>query len=437
MKIAVIGAGISGLTAAFRLQQRGHQVEVLEATESAGGRMGSTDVAGFPVELGAHMLLDSYARTRALVDEMGLTETWYEVESGPGGGVLHDHEVSSFSPKSAFEILRYRGLALSGRIRLLLALLQSERYRGELDFFDLSVGDDALDTEDCDTFARRHLGDEAADYIVDTFIRTFHFYGARRMSAKYFEALAVLLLSKAGFQVCALRGHMRSLPDALASHLPVSYTTEVLGVASVASGVEVTSAQRVERYDAVVVATPAEVALPMLRAPSAAQRALLEHASSSRTALCVYTVPSALAGSFEGIWIPFVESEIVSGLANNSCFGARRGADTPFSVWLHEEAAEKWWNHADEQILRATAEELGRLFPHYQGHLHPLYLKRWPQALPVYGVGQVSRVRAFWESGQGDGGIWLCGDYLNHPWVEGAVLCGEKVAARLHASASR
>jgi predicted NAD/FAD-dependent oxidoreductase len=39
--------------------------------------------------------------------------------------------------------------------------------------------------------------------------------------------------------------------------------------------------------------------------------------------------------------------------------------------------------------------------------------------------------RKFWENGQGQGGVWLCGDYLNHPWVEGAVRCGEKVAARL------
>ena len=40
--VVVIGAGISGLTAAFRLQQRGLAVEVLEAGERAGGVIGTT-----------------------------------------------------------------------------------------------------------------------------------------------------------------------------------------------------------------------------------------------------------------------------------------------------------------------------------------------------------------------------------------------------------
>lgn len=446
MKIAVVGAGISGLTAAFRLKQLGHQVRVLEADSQPGGRMRSTEVGGFPIDTGAHMLLDSFERTRALVEEVGLGESWYEVEAGPGGGVLHDHELASFSPKSAFDVMRFRGLSLSGRIRLLLAFVESRRYQDELDFFDLSVGDDALDRENCDTFARRRLGDEAADYIVDCFIRTFHFHGARKMSVKYFEALSALMLSERGFRVCALRGHMRSLPEALAARLSVRYGESVSAVssascsladplASPADGVEVVSSHGVERYDAVVLATPAEVALSMLRAPSVAQGTMLECASSSRTALCVYRVPAEIAGTFEGIWVPFVESELISGLANDACIGTQQGADTVFCVWLHEEAALRRWDDSDAQILRAVAEEVERLFPRYRGQLHPLYLKRWLHALPVYGVGQVSRVRAFWEQGQGEGGIWLCGDYLNHPWVEGAVRCGEKVARLLHAGA--
>lgn len=431
MKIAVVGAGIAGLTAAFRLQQAGHDVEVLEGAANPGGRVSSIRKGGFDIDIGAHMLLASFYRTRALVDELGLGSQWFEIESGEGGGVLHDKELTSFSPKSAFDVLRYRGLSLGGRIRLALTLLEARRWRGQLDFFDLSVGDDRLDANDCDTFARRRLGDEATDYVLDSFIRTFHFHGASRMSAKYFEALLALLLAHGEFRPCALRGHMKALPEALAARLTVRYLTPVHAVAREAGSVEVRWAGGSARVDAAIIATPADAVLPMLQPATPAECSLLEHAVSSCTILCVYTLPVELAGDFEGIWVPFRESQIVSGLSNDTSKGGTDGERCVFNVWLHEEAAVGLLQGSDQEIQSAVASELERLFPRYEGHLLPLHVQRWAHALPVYGVGQVTRVQAFWEHGQGQGGVWLCGDYLNHPWVEGAVRCGEKVAARL------
>jgi oxygen-dependent protoporphyrinogen oxidase len=431
MKIAVVGAGIAGLTAAFRLQQAGHDVEVLERAEHPGGRMWSVRAGGFEVDVGAHMLLGSFARTRALVDEMGLGDQWFEIEGGEGGGVLHHHELTSFSPNGAFDVLRYRGLSLGGRIRLALTLFEARRWLGQLDFFDLSIGDDTLDTEDCDTFARRRLGDEATDYILDCFIRTFHFHGAHRMSAKYFEALSALLLSHGEFRPCALRGYMKALPEALAARLPVRYLTAVHSVIRDAGRVEIRWANGAARYDAAVVATPADTVLPLLQSASPAERSLLANAVSSCTALCVYTLPVELAGNFEGVWVPFRESQIVSGLSNDTSKGSTDGKRCVFNVWLHEEAAAPLLKGADQELERVVAGEVERLFPRYAGHFSPIFVQRWAHALPVYGVGQVTRVREFWENGQGCGGVWLCGDYLNHPWVEGAVRCGEKVAARL------
>jgi len=436
VKIAVVGAGISGLTAAFRLQQAGHDVEVFEGSDHPGGRMWSVCADGLEIDVGAHMLLGSFTRTRVLVEEMGLGDQWFEIESHEEGGVLHGHELTSFSPRGIFDVLRYRGISLGGRIRLALSLLEARRWLGRLDFFDLSVGDHALDTEDCDTFARRRLGDEAMDYIVDCFIRTFHFHGARKMSAKYFEALCALLLSDGAFRPCALRGHMKALPIALARRLRVRYGTTVRSVVRDGGRVELGFDYGKARYDAAVIATPAETVLPLLRAPSAAERSVLEHAGSSCTALVVYAIPVEVAGGFEGVWVPFRESRIVSGLANDASESSTDGRRTVFKVWLHEEAAAELLQGSDAALFRVVASELERLFPQYAGHLSPLHVHRWPSALPVYGVGQVTRVARFWENGQGEGGVWLCGDYLNHPWVEGAVRCGEKVAARLSAATS-
>lgn len=430
MRIAVVGAGIAGLTAAWRLQQAGHSVQVFEAAARPGGRMASTTVNGLPIDLGVHMLLDHYDRTRALIAEMDLADQWFAIEAG-AGGVLRDHDLVSFSPRRAFDVLRFRGIDLRGRIRLFIELARARRWRNDLDFFDLSIGDDALDAEDCETFARRQMGDEATDYVVDSFIRTFHFHGAGKMSMKYFEALAALLVTRGEFRPCALRGHMGALPEALAARLDVRYATVVTGVAGGDDQVKVQWSGGQQSYDAAVVATTAGTARRLLREPSPAQRELLAHASSSCTAVCSFAVPVAIAGDFEGIWVPFAESQIICAISNETCKGSSDGHHCVLSVFLHEEAAAILLERTDDEIAAMVAHELVRVFPRYAGQLQPLLVQRWPEALPIYGVGQVTRVKAFWADGQGDRGVWLCGDYLNHPWVEGAVRCGEKVAARV------
>lgn len=73
-KIIVIGAGLSGLTAAHRLQQQGYDVEVFEARERVGGRVFSVYQNGNIIELGAKNLYDGGEAQHvvALIKEFGL-----------------------------------------------------------------------------------------------------------------------------------------------------------------------------------------------------------------------------------------------------------------------------------------------------------------------------------------------------------------------------
>ena len=90
---------------------------------------------------------------------------------------------------------------------------------------------------------------------------------------------------------------------------------------------------------------------------------------------------------------------------------------------------EDYMHASDDEIFSIVASEWSRLFPRYQGKMTPLHIRRWPEAMPIYGVGYVSHAARFWHQGQGHRRLYLCGDYLNHPWVEGSIRCGEKVAA--------
>ncbi|HEX6941950.1 MAG TPA: FAD-dependent oxidoreductase, partial [Gemmatimonadaceae bacterium] len=52
MKVVVIGAGLGGLAAAIRLRARGHDVELVEKRDQAGGRAGVFRQDGFTFDAG-------------------------------------------------------------------------------------------------------------------------------------------------------------------------------------------------------------------------------------------------------------------------------------------------------------------------------------------------------------------------------------------------
>ena len=75
MHIAVVGAGPAGMTAAHRLRQAGHRVELLEARDVVGGRTHAEHFGpGHHCDTGAGWLASFYDRTLALLAELGLRE---------------------------------------------------------------------------------------------------------------------------------------------------------------------------------------------------------------------------------------------------------------------------------------------------------------------------------------------------------------------------
>ena len=73
MRVAVAGAGLAGLTAAYELQRAGAEVVVLEARDRVGGRVWSRRLAnGAVVEMGAEFLLPGNTAIRELAERLGL-----------------------------------------------------------------------------------------------------------------------------------------------------------------------------------------------------------------------------------------------------------------------------------------------------------------------------------------------------------------------------
>ena len=75
MKIAIVGSGLAGLTAAVDLVDSGHSVEIYESRSFWGGKVGSwEDKDGNHIEMGLHVFFYNYANLFKLMEKVGALE---------------------------------------------------------------------------------------------------------------------------------------------------------------------------------------------------------------------------------------------------------------------------------------------------------------------------------------------------------------------------
>ncbi len=113
-RVAVIGGGVAGLTAAYRLLQLGHQVDVLEASPYLGGLVRTFEIGGERIECFYHHIFTTDAEVVRLVDEVGLGD---RLSWRPSSVAIY-YGGRMFPFMTPIDLVRFSPLPLWERLRL-------------------------------------------------------------------------------------------------------------------------------------------------------------------------------------------------------------------------------------------------------------------------------------------------------------------------------
>ena len=223
--VVVVGAGISGLAAAYRLQERGADVTVLESEDRVGGRVATERLNGYIVDTGPDALASSYESYLRLVDDLGLSSQL--VDTSPVVGLVRRGRLIDVDPGKLFTLPFSPVLSLRGKLKLASGFLRLRGAIKKTDAYELvrSAASDDPETTAHD-FGVRHFGPEVTEYLLDPMMRLTAGSGAR-------EASSINVLGALGAwsgQLRNIRGGLATVSDALAAKLSVRYGATVTAI---------------------------------------------------------------------------------------------------------------------------------------------------------------------------------------------------------------
>jgi protoporphyrinogen/coproporphyrinogen III oxidase len=216
--VVVVGAGISGLAAAYELRKRHARVLVIDRSGQAGGVIQTERVAGFVIDGGPDSLLVQKPAALALCDEIGLAGRLVPTKPPRTAYILRNstlHPLPGASvlgfPTRARPMLRSRLFSWPAKARM-GAEWFLPRQPGRVD-------------ESIASFVRRRFGNEAVTYIAEPLLAGIHAGDVERLSMRalfprFLEAEAtsgsvIRAFRRAGRSRHQADGMFRSFPDGL------------------------------------------------------------------------------------------------------------------------------------------------------------------------------------------------------------------------------
>lgn len=161
-RVAVVGAGVSGLAAAYKLKLHGVNVTLYEAEERAGGKLRSVSQHGLVWDEGANTMTESEIEVGSLLDNLRLQEK-QQFPISQNKRYIVRNGMPVLLPSNPIALIKSNILSAKSKFQIILEPFLWKKS-------DLSkVSDDHM-KESVGGFFQRHFGKEVVDYLIDPFV---------------------------------------------------------------------------------------------------------------------------------------------------------------------------------------------------------------------------------------------------------------------------
>lgn len=422
--VGVVGGGVAGLAAAWRLMAAGRRVRVYEASPSVGGRLRTEAFAGVEADAAVQLLSSGYDRLLAMLEELGLRE---RLVTAPGRDALWRRGRAHPLEYGSVPSMVVSG-ALPARLKMRMGLRYVpflERHADRLDLNDPSAAG-RLDRESIAEWGKRELGEDFVELLAYPLLAAYYGATPEETSAAFFHALAHTGM---GVRVLGVQGGAGRLAADIASvlgdrGLDVRTEARVERLESADGVVRLDVAGAEIEHDGVVVAVPPRSALDLL--PTSAW---LEDIPVRSTATLVLALDASPRTGWFGLSVPRVEApgDRIAAIAiqEEKATGLVPEGKGALVVIPAPAEAERWADAEPREALERALPGLDRLLPSVRPTIREARLIRFPHGVSIPEPGRLDRI------GGAAPGVVLAGDYLVAPTVEGAVRSGEQAAERL------
>lgn len=429
--VIVVGSGIAGLVAAYRLSRAGRSVRILEAGDQIGGRVGERETRGIRFNTGARLVYPFSKPFNGLLDDLGLTEDLVPIHHlsaqciGPDGDWLVELMPG---PKS----LMTPGLTLSERLRFVPYGLSMLAARGRTDPDDAASAPEA-DAESLDSYTRRRMGHNVLTRMVEPIFRGTRAWNAEDISAAFFASTTPHLIGKSHVNV--FKGGMNQLPAALVRGSQATCKATVLSVEDRAGGpchvrARIEGAEVTLSADHVVIAVEGDRAAPLVADLAPEDRAFLDGVRYNSLGVVHYKLSGDVAPRMN-----FFAREGAGPIATYQQVpaNAAKGQAAQIYAQLSPEAA----RHAAEtgqtgDLHPIIEDQLRQLFPQFDAQYADCHTQWIQRKLATFSTGYATQAKAFRDRQDASARrVTFAGDYLQQSLVTGAAASGERAARRI------
>jgi protoporphyrinogen oxidase len=394
--IGVVGGGIAGLSTAYRLQQRGHEVRVFEASEDLGGLAAVYETAGDPIEKFYHHLSKSEETIVEVIEALGLGDRleWrYGSTANYVEGEVHPMD-------KPWEILAYPHLSVYDKFRLGMLVLDVD-VRGGVPSF--STYERLEDFE----------GVPVKEFVLDHTTRgCFENFFRPLLEAKFGDrwedVSAAWLLGRIKF-----RGERDVLKGEILGYLEGGFGTLLDALVEAVGRENITTAARVTelevsggRVSGLTVETPAEgeasgstthdVDAAVVAAMPNVLEALTGYECSVDFQGAVCSVVSTSEPLTDTYWLNVADEAPFGALIEHTNFVSpdRYGGEhLLYAVTYVQSMDDPLWQRNDAGVEETWFDGIERLFPGFdRGSVNWIRTARNPRVAPIYERGYLEKV---------------------------------------------